>query len=186
MGECTPGYMYREHVAAALHAYNPALKVVLILRHPVERAFSHWRWMSEHGLEQLPFWEALQQEEHRLQTESWERRGYHSYLDRSRYARQIERIWRYFPREQTMILKTTDLAHEPQRVLDGVCEFLAIPSRTFTPLTDVNTASFAAQMSDRERRFLEEALEPEVRAVESLLGWDCRDWRARAPSRQAD
>lgn len=43
-GESTPIYMYWKAVAPRMARYNPALKVIIVLRNPITRAFSHWNW----------------------------------------------------------------------------------------------------------------------------------------------
>ncbi len=66
VGEATPSYMFAPHVAERLHRYNPALKLIFVLRDPVERAFSHYSMVVKAGVEPLPFGEALLAEEGRL------------------------------------------------------------------------------------------------------------------------
>src|SRR2546422_6756035 len=88
-GECTPMYMYWEPAAARMARYNPALKIVIILRNPITRAYSHWNMEREKCREALPFLEAVQTEPDRAQ-QMWPRQLRHrAYVHRGFYARQL-------------------------------------------------------------------------------------------------
>ena len=65
VGEATPGYMYCEDVPRRIHAYNPDMKIILSLRNPIDRAFSHWNMNKKRGFEPLSFGDAIRGEEER-------------------------------------------------------------------------------------------------------------------------
>ncbi len=64
-GDATPSYMYWQPTPARMARYNPALKIVVVLRNPITRAYSHWNKEWRRGRETLPFMEALRAEPER-------------------------------------------------------------------------------------------------------------------------
>ena len=178
LGDATPSDMYWPHGRERIHAYNPAMKFILLLRNPVERAYSEWNINRGKGNEKLSFWDALQSESERLRDPTPNERRRFAYVGRGRYAAQIEDIWRYFPREQTLILKSEALLQRPQETLDAICAFLGVTPMPIVSAKAENVGEYAAPMGEREAAYLETVFQPEVRALEAQLGWDCSDWLA--------
>ena len=176
-GESTPVYMYWPGTAERIHHYNPRMRLIAILRNPVERAYSHWQMETSYGHEHLSFGDAVRSEAERLQQAAPDYLRVYSYVDRGRYLRQLERLWALFGREQVLVLKHESLRTEPADVLDKVRDFLGVaPFRTVTNLT-VNRQEYSAAMSEADRRHLQAVFEPEIAALETALGWDLEDWR---------
>lgn len=65
LGDVSPDYMFSEKAPRRVHDYNPEMKIVLSLRDPIDRAFSHWNMNRALGFEPLPFSEAIHGEEER-------------------------------------------------------------------------------------------------------------------------
>ena len=130
LGESTPDYMYVEEAAKRVFQYNNRMKWIVIIRHPIYRAFSGWnmmRWRksdSKVGKETLSFREALIAEPERIKCP--EQRIAYGYLDRSYYSEQIRRIHRYFGRDNLYITTTQTLKTQPETVLSEICDFLEI------------------------------------------------------------
>lgn len=178
LGESTPIYMYWRPAPARIRAYNPAMKLIMSLRNPIARAFSHWNMERSRGAEPLPFWEAITTESARCRGAPGGQHRVFSYVDRGFYARQLERVWGCFPRAQTLILRHDDLAADPRAVLDRVCGFLGLCPLPAVRERRVHATPYATAMTDRERRYLMDVYEPEIGKLERLLGWDCGDWLA--------
>jgi len=162
MGEVTPAYLYWPTAVERIARYNPAMRLIVVLRNPVTRAFSHWNMSRRTGREPLPFRQAIEAEEQRL-------RGF--------YTRQLNRLWRYFPRQQTIVFKSEELLREHTTVLARVADFLDIAP--FPPLAEkrAEVREYETVMSDEERRYLGAVFETEIGELERLLGWDCAAWR---------
>ena len=146
VGEATPANLYVPYVAPRIRDAAPGAKLIILLRDPVERAFSHWWMRYAEGLEKLPFEEALAANlrqleggllhertdaeavwrDHMAGREQKEIR-WRSYLDAGYYAVQIKRYQQLFPPEQLLILLTEDLRSEPEATLRKVWNFLRIP-----------------------------------------------------------
>ena len=62
LGEATPVYMYWPNAPQRLREYNPRMKLIILLRNPIERAYSHWNMQRTRGIDKLPFWDAIREE----------------------------------------------------------------------------------------------------------------------------
>ena len=176
LGEATPAYMYWPPAAERIARYNPAMRFIIVLRNPVTRAFSHWNMVRQARGEPLPFLDALRAEpERRRDLKPWLVKRY-SYVERGFYAQQLQRLWRYFPAEQTLVFKTEALFEEPNDVLGRIAAFLDIAP--FPPLAKktVHARDYDTAMSDEEKRYLIGVYGAEIRELERLLGWDCSTW----------
>ena len=138
VGEATPIYMYLPFVAERIYHYNPQMKLIFLLRDPVERAISHYNMELGRGLEWLSLPAAIALEPYRL----WKDRHNlheksslrcHSYSDRGFYAQQIIRMQQYFPREQMLFLKTGDLWQHHRGILQDIYDFLGLANGKFMP-----------------------------------------------------
>lgn len=126
LGEATPIYMYWYAAPRRVWEYNPAMKWILVLRNPIERAYSHWNMERSRGTESLPFFEAIKCERERCREALPVQHRIYSYVDRGFYVEQIWRIWNYFPVEQTLFLKSEDLRDTPSDTLVKIATFLDI------------------------------------------------------------
>lgn len=128
-GEATPIYSYWPGCLERIAAYNPAMRLVLLLRDPVERAWSHWRMEFARGSESEPFGWCIREGRRRLHEGGADgRHRVHSYVERGFYAEQIERIWKVFPRDQLLVLRSDELRLRPGATLAQVRTFIGAPS----------------------------------------------------------
>ncbi|HEU4754078.1 MAG TPA: sulfotransferase, partial [Armatimonadota bacterium] len=159
----------------------PTAKIIVLLRDPVSRAYSHYQQIVRKGWETLSFEEAVAAEPERLAPEI-ERMaadpGYHSeihrrfsYLSRGRYIEQMERVFRHFPREQVLVLKSEEALRERQKTFDTVTGFLGVKSCSVADVPNRRVADYAPiDPATRER--LREQFEPDNVRLYALLGRD--------------
>jgi Sulfotransferase domain len=127
-GEATPIYLYWPNALERIAAYNPAMKLIVLLRDPVERAWSHWRMETARGAETQPFGWCIRQGRQRLfDARPWGHHREFSYVERGFYGEQIERALGLFPREQLLTRRAEDLRAEPGPELAAVRAFLNLP-----------------------------------------------------------
>lgn len=131
-GEATPIYLYWPNCLERIRAYNPAMKLIVMLRDPVARAWSHWRMEYARGAETRPFAWCVRQGRQRLFDDHpgtpW---GFHrefSYVERGFYGEQVEHALSLFPRDQLLILRAEDLRSDPATALAQVRGFLDLPA----------------------------------------------------------
>jgi hypothetical protein len=138
-GEASPYYLYYPYAPQLVRDAIPTVKLVVLLRDPVRRAYSHYWERVTQGVEPLGFAEALAAESDRLSREV-ERmiadpgyysrsHDYFSYRDRGIYRPQLERWLSRFPREQMLLLWSEDLYRDEHSTVETVCDFLGIPRR---------------------------------------------------------
>jgi len=176
LGEVTPAYLYWPTAAERIARYNPAMKLIVVLRNPVTRAFSQWNMARQTGREWLSFLDAMKAEPERIRTMPLEKAKRYTYVERGFYAQQLKRLWRYFPREQTLIFKSEDLLAAPAAVLARIADFLDIAPFPPTARKSAHARDYDTAMTAEERRYLVKIFEREIRELEALLGWDCASW----------
>jgi hypothetical protein len=176
-GESTPSYIYWPSAPGRLHAYNPAMKVISLLRNPIARAFSQWRMEVERGDEDTDFSSAIRTEAGRLAISNNRMKKRRSYVDRGRYGVQIKRLLRTFPRDQLFFVKTEDFSEDRDGTVSDVLDFLGVDNIALDTSTRFKTTHYAGKMPEEDRVFLRDAFADDTAVVERLLGWDCSDWR---------
>ena len=126
-GEATPIYGYWPHSLERIAVYNPAMKLILVLRDPVQRAWSHWRMETARGVETQPFGWCIRQGRQRLfDAEPWGHHREFSYVERGFYGEQVARMFDLFPRDQVLILRSEALRSDPGATLSEVRRFLGL------------------------------------------------------------
>ena len=197
IGEATPYYLFHPCVPQRVHTLLPDIKLIVILRDPVERALSHYAHSVAHGFETLSLSAALlcetqrlAGEEERLLAEPGYRSTSHqhfSYVARGRYAEQLRRWLAYFPAEQFLILQTEQLADQPQQTIKSLCRFVGIAEQPFDPTVRLNRAP--RPPADRAvRAWLHDSLADDIHELETLLdrrmGWEPSSQRREEPMAQ--
>lgn len=181
VGEASPDYMFHPHAPRRVAELLPAVKLIVLLRNPVDRAFSHYWHQFKRGHEQLSFDEAVQREPERLAGElertlederyvSYERH-HHSYLARGLYADQLEAWLELFPREQFMVERSEDLFQDPAAVFERTLRFLGLPPRELKQYEQFNAFSQDSMEPDTRAR-LEDHFRPHNEHLSRLLGRD--------------
>jgi len=178
LGEVTPGYMYWPTAAERIARYNPAMKLILLLRNPVTRAYSQWNMVRQFkkAPEALAFLDALEAEPERVRAMPLQLAKRIAYVDRGFYARQLKRLWHHIPRGQTIVFKSEELQGSPATVLARIAEFLGVSA--FPPVGEktAHAREYDTTMTDQERRYLVGIFESDIHELERLLGWDCSGW----------
>lgn len=177
LGSCTPVYIYWKTAMERIRDYNDKIKLIILLRNPADRAFSHWNMQRDRNLEPLDFMDAVQAEKQRAEkARPFQLRKY-SYVDRGFYAEQIERVFRFFPREQMQAIKFENFRRDPGATLDATCEFLGIEPLKKIDNRENNSTPYARKMTAAERQSLVDLYRRDIERLEKVLGWDCSDWK---------
>jgi hypothetical protein len=135
-GEATPYYMFHPFAPKRIAADLPHVRLIAILRNPVDRAYSHYNHMMRVGRESLSFEEALDREEERLAGElekikadpaySTFKHLHYSYQARGRYAEQLQNWLALFPKSQMVFLSSEELYTSPATLYGKAIEFLGL------------------------------------------------------------
>jgi len=131
VGEIDPEYLFYENSAIRIRSLIENPKLIIVLRSPLERAYSHYLMSVQRGLETLSFTQALKEETNRLMADKKNfSKRHHSYMARSRYTEQILRFQTIFPSAEFMYLKFEDLFHQDScnKIYRQICGFIGIQS----------------------------------------------------------
>ena len=176
-GDCTPSYLYHEPAAERIWNYNPKIKLLITLRNPVERAFAHWNMQRFKEREPLDFFDAVREEQTRIAGAPPTEARRFAYVERGFYGRQLERVFKFFPREQTKVVKFEDFKKHQRETLASILSFLDRKPVRSVRQKDRNIVPYKRAMNWEERVFLYNLFAEDIAKVEQLLGWDCSDWK---------
>lgn len=126
-GEASADILYYSHHTAPLmlDLIGPDLKIIIILRNPIERAFSAYSHLVRDGRETLSFRDALEAETARIQS-GWEFIWH--YVNAGFYCKQIRHLKRYFA--NVRIYLYDDLVASPRELLSDIISFLTLSQNT--------------------------------------------------------
>ena len=184
-GEASPYYIFHPHVPKRVFEMLPQVKLIAMLRNPVDRAYSQYNRVVRHGNETVSFEDAIQKEQEGLQNEAkkmLENEDYssifhqrYSYLSRGIYVDQLKAWMELFPRKQFLILKSEDYFKDASATLKQVAAFLGVP--TWEPQKAKRSKSPGyAKMNPATRERLLEYFKPHNQRLYEFLemdfGWD--------------
>lgn len=168
MGEATPIYMFWKNSLKRIHAYNPNMKLIVSLRNPAERAYSHWKMEVSRDIETLAFLDAIWTEQDRLVDEaSWRQ---FSYVKRGFYGEQLSRAISLFPKDNILVLQQEDLLKNAVAVTDKICDFLGVEQMSFDnefvrPIQNLDTFD---PLLDSDRNYLNDIYKADQKRLNSL------------------
>jgi len=176
-GETSPYYLFHPAVPARVEAVLPRARLLVLLRDPVARAWSHHQHMVRKGREPLGFEEALAREPERLRGEDESRFSLahrrFSYFARGIYADQIERWIRCIGRDRLLVLRSEDFFADPCAAVSRATDFLGLPARDpasyVREFTRHNPGRYAGLDAATESR-LRDAYAPHDQRLAALLG----------------
>jgi hypothetical protein len=181
VGEASPSYLFHPLGPERVRALVPRVRLIALLRNPIDRAYSHYQHEVALGREPLPFTEALDHEEERTRGEvermlreptyfshAW---WNHTYLARGRYAEQLERWLGVFPPEQLLVLPSEELSERPRETYARVLDFLGAGPYELDAFPRVFEREYAPMAPEARERLRDYFDEPNRRLAE-LLGRD--------------
>ncbi len=176
IGEVAANYLYWQESIPRICRYNPKIKVIVLLRNPIDRAYAHWQSNVTQGVETKSFVEAINAEHHRLKTLG--KRGQHlgySYLAKGLYSHQIRQLYQYFDPHQLLFVKSEDFKENTSVMLYRIMQFLEV-AYIEVEETAQNIGSYHQRLDAKVRNELIEIYRRDIYLVEELLGWNCSNW----------
>jgi hypothetical protein len=181
--ESSPYYMFHPLAADRIAADLPDVKLLVLLRDPVERAYSAYAHERARGFESEPFERALELEATRLDGEATRiavdprylshSHQHHAYVGRGQYIEQLERLERLFGRERIHVVDSGDFFVKPEPVYDSVLDFLGLTRGEYPAFERHNARSRSALPSD-----IRSALDAHFHPYDERL----TAWLGRVPS----
>ena len=176
-GENTPSYIYWKPAIERIWRYNKEIKLIILLRNPVLRAFSHWNMQRERGYEALDFLDAVREENNRLKEALPFQSRRFSYVDRGFYSEQLERVFKFFPREQVKVIKFEEFRKNQPAVLNSIFIFIGVKPLGNIRNKERNPIPYQREITGTERRYVYKLFQEDIARLEKLLSWDCSDWK---------
>jgi hypothetical protein len=134
--DATPRYLYTAHALDRIQREIPHARLVVVLREPVARLWSHWCYFVSLGIERRPFEEVVVDAEMGLA-----RRGV-DYATFSRYLSALRQVVDRFPREQLLVLLSDELRSDRQAVMDRVAAHVGVEPAPLPEIRDQNEGRF--------------------------------------------
>jgi hypothetical protein len=186
-GEASPYYLWDPRIAAAARRVAPGVKAIVLLRDPVERAWSQYQERTQNGVEPLSFADALDAEPTRTEGELErmaadphyysEAHDWYSYRQRGVYLPQLENWTSVFPAEQLLVLRSEEMYSATQSTFDRVCDFLGIDRHPLPPGRTFNASHRKSSVPEPSAEELRSFYAPHNRALEEHLG-ESMQWPA--------
>jgi hypothetical protein len=181
-GESTPYYMFHPLGLERIASVVPGAKLIVVLRDPVSRAYSHYNHARQMGVEDIASFEAaLDAEPARLLGEEERMRAdptynspahwHNSYLARGVYLDQLMRLFSLFPERQVLILSAEEMSAEPRRVHAKALDFLGLPAFALAEYPRHNARRYPPMDPRTRDRLIDYFAEPN-RLVYEFLGTD--------------
>lgn len=177
--EASGYYMFHPCAPARMARDLPDVRILAMLRDPVERAYSAWKHEHARGYETESFESALELEDDRLAGQvgrmladpayqSFSHR-HHAYVRRGQYAEQLVRLGEHFPADRIHVIESEAFFEQPEATYAGVLDFLGLP-RAFPDRFDRWNGRPSAPMPQETRRRLQQHFESHDEALARLLG----------------
>lgn len=183
--DASPYYLLHPLAPQRAAQLLPGVKLLAILRNPVERAFSHYQKAVREGREALSFADAIDREAERLAGEEERLRSepnyysfnHHccSYTLRGRYVDQLRRWVEHFPRERLMVVQSERMFREPAAVTAEVHQFLGLRPHLLKRYTEFYRGNHGRGIPPDLRSKLVDYFEPYNRELYRWLGEEF-DW----------
>jgi hypothetical protein len=177
VGEKTPDYLVIPDAPTRVKVAMPEVRIVVALREPVARAYSHWSMSTRQGAEDLSFADAIDAEEERLASvdHSSRLRGSHylkhGYQMRGRYVEHLERWFAVFDRSQVLVYRSEDLYADPGTWMARILTHIGVDTevRAGTEIPHRNAGDRAEIDAGLRSRLVESFAESDAR-LEELIG----------------
>jgi len=178
-GESTVFYLCDLEAQRRIQKLLPDVRLIAVLRDPVERAHSNWAHLRGAGLEpEADFRCALAREPGRAAA-GWAH--FWHYACQGRYGEQLAHLDGLFPREQVLLLRYRELRDAPMETLDRVCRFLGVAEGAVSSVPHHNVrpdvVGRSAGPTAAERAAALPHFADDVARVEARTGWDLDAWR---------
>jgi hypothetical protein len=190
IGESSTAYLANPSCIDSIQGLLPTVKIVAILRHPVNRAFSNYRMYRRWGFEKRSFHRAISDEIMGLSNSLPQGQRY---LELGMYSQSLKQFLEVFGRNRVRVYLFDDFLADPQGLLGNICEFLRVrpnylfethhkhnadfPGSLISRL--VTTFSQKDKLTEKNAKMLNNYYSDELQSLQLLLNIDLGEWRER-------
>ncbi len=123
IGECSTSYLYSPVAAKNIYHFNPEAKIIIILRNPLYRTFSHYLMAVRYGFTALSFKDAIIKDMNKKE-KGWGKSEL--FIELSLYFEQLKNYFKIFPKKQVQVLFFDELNNNPINLINKCCIFLEV------------------------------------------------------------
>ena len=163
--DVTSTYMEEELTAKNVYEVNPNQKIIVILRNPVDRAYSHYHVNVKEKSEKRSFEDAVFEEMNRIKSERiiqnknknlrvFTPNNIH-YLKKGFYALQLKSWFKIFPREQILVLSTEEFQEDQNLIYKKIFDFLNIPNMKIKSIEKMEKGNYIPMKHDTRNLLLD-------------------------------
>ena len=186
VGEQTATYLFHPLIPKRIHTTIPNAKFIVVLRNPVDRAYSNYTHQVREGIEKRTFEEAIKSElkrieicknnsEYKINHDDFSNHVIFSYLRHGIYVDFIKAWMEFFTKEQFLILPTYDLNNNRAKFLKQVFDYLNVQNFEIKDVERQNVGEYK-KLDKSTRKFLVDYYRPHNERLFELLGkkfeWD--------------
>jgi hypothetical protein len=178
--ESSPYYMLHPLAAERINRDLPGVKLLVLLRDPVERSYSGHAHETALGFETESYPRAIELEESRLAGEAEKivadpryysySHQHHAYRLRGHYAEQLQNLEKVFGRDRIHVVDSGEFFTDPARIYDGVLDFLGLPQAGHPEFKQRNARPRSAPIPPAVREELEDYFRPHNQQLAEWLG----------------
>ena len=183
-GEKTPRYMYVPKCMPRIRKMLPNVKIVVILRNPIDRAYSHYHMSCRNGYDRNEFGESIRSEivlddTNEAKINDYEpKEFYYHYIDRGLYSRQLKRIYKHYNKSQVHVIIFERLLANRRQEMDRLCNFIGVkPFDTMENVHIRQTAKNCPPMKSEDRSFLKDRFETDVKELKGIIKDKIPEWK---------
>jgi len=174
-GEISSSYFTHPFAISRIQRYNPDVKLVIVLRNPAIRTYSHWQHAKSRGIEQRSFDEVVQSDKSSSDVLHFSSISPTDYMAHSLYSEYVSHIQQYFGPHQLLYVRTEDLKEDTEVALYRISDFIGVPYFDLD-IPAQNVQSYDQSLSAHLYEHLQEVHREDVCKLEALTGCDCSDW----------
>ena len=166
-GEATPEYIYYKKCAKRMKKVVPKAKLILLLRDPIQRAYSQYNMFKNEFDYHKSFNDAM------YEIIQFDGDGI---IERGFYNEQIKNLLKYFPKDQILILISEKFRKKPQETINQVFDFLNLKRVKIDYCPSIHVRKYEKEMDDGIKKYLYETFKPHNEDLYTFLGFRIEEW----------
>ena len=181
-GEKTPEFIYNKKALKRIHKYNPNIKLIIVLREPISRAYSQWNMYQKkknHEFHGLKFNEMVNKYTKNINFD-FENVDKFNLIKRGLYIFQLINVFELFPKKNVLILISEDYQKKPIETINKICKFIGasqIKSKeNINYKNNVHKKSYETKISNTDFTKLYLFYKEYNEALYKILGHPIKDW----------
>ena len=170
VGEKTPSLINLPYTFPLIQSVNPYVKLILILRNPITRAYSAWKLNKKNKIEKRSFIDAVNYElKHKINTPNTFYTISKKYLQRGLYANYIKELYRWFPKQNVLILIMENLSINTKDEYNKIFKFLNISTNNNINYSIEHKSNDRSEINKEIYNKLIKYYEEDIKELEKIL-----------------